>query len=93
VLLAFILYADTLLSITQIAWLLGRAYKTIHTAIREVEAALNRGFPVVWRLLNQPTDGPTHVDESGTVCSGYKGQEPPRNSRSRGGSPQTGRSR
>jgi hypothetical protein len=24
---------------------LGRAYKTIHTAIREAEAAVQRGFP------------------------------------------------
>ncbi|GAB7121191.1 MULTISPECIES: IS1595-like element ISNpa1 family transposase [Natrialbaceae] len=93
VLLAFLLYADTLLSINQIAPLLGRAYKTVHTAIRDVEAAVQRGFPVVWELLDQTTDGPTQVDESGKVCSGYKGQEPPRNSRSRGGSSQSGRSR
>jgi len=93
VLLAFTLYADTLLSINQIAPFLGRAYRTIYTAIRDVEAAVQRGFPVVWRLLNQTIDGPTQVDESGRVCSGYKGQEPPRNSRSRGGSSQTGRSR
>jgi len=93
VLLAFTLYADTLLSINQIAPLLGRAYKTVHTAIREVEAAIHRGFPVVWNLLDQTIDGPTQVDESGRVCSGYKGQKPPRNSRSRGGSSQRGRSR
>ncbi len=93
VLLAFTLYADTLLSINQIAPLLGRAYKPVHTAIREVEAAVQRGLPVVWELLGQTTDGRTQVDESGTVSSGYKGHEPPRNSRSRGGSSQTGRSR
>jgi len=93
VLLAFILYADTLLSINQIAPLLGRAYKTVHTAIRDVEAAVQRGFSIVWDLLNQTINGPTQVDESGKVCSGYKGQEPPRNSRSRGGSSQSGRSR
>ena len=93
VLLAFTLYADTLLSINQIAPFLGRAYRTVHTAIREVEAAVQRGFPVVWELLNRTIDGPTQVDESGKVCSGYKGQEPPRNSRSRGGSSRTGRSR
>ncbi|RLM53499.1 IS1595 family transposase [Halobellus sp. Atlit-31R] len=93
VLFAFTLYADTLLSINQIAPLLGRAYKTVHTAIREVEAAIHRGFPVVWNLLDQTIDGPTQVDESGRVCSGYKGQEPPRNSRSRGGSSRRGRSR
>ena len=62
-------------------------------AIREVEAAVQRGFPVVWKLLNQTIDGPTQVDKSGKVCSGYKGQEPPRESRYRGGSSQTGRSR
>ena len=93
VLLAFTLYADTLLSINQIAPLLGRAYKTVHTAIREAEAAVQRGFPLTWELFNQTIDGPTQVDESGKVCSGYKGQEPPRNSRSRGGSSRTGRSR
>jgi len=82
-----------LLSINQIAPLLGRAYKTVYTAIREVEAAVQRGFPVVWELINQTVDGPTQVDESGEVCSDYKSQEPPRNSRSRGGSSQTGRSR
>jgi len=93
VLLAFTLYADTLLSINQIAPFLGRAYRTVHTAIREVEAAVQRGFPIVWSLLDQTIDGPTQVDESGKVCSGYKGQEPPRNSRSRGGSSRSGRSR
>ena len=92
-LLAFTLYADTLLSINQIAPFLGRAYRTVHGAIREVEAAVHRGFSVVWGLLDRTIDGPTQVDESGKVCSGYKGQEPPRNSRSRGGSSQTGRSR
>jgi len=43
--------------------------------------------------LDQIIDGPTQVDESGRVCSGYKGQELPRNSRSRGGSSRSGRSR
>jgi len=38
VLLAFTLYADTLLSINQIAPFLGRAYRTVYYAIREVEA-------------------------------------------------------
>jgi plasmid maintenance system antidote protein VapI len=46
-LVAFILYADSLLSINQIASLLGRAYNTIHSVIRDVEAAFQRGFPVV----------------------------------------------
>ena len=55
---------------TEIAPLLGRAYKTVHTAIREVEAAVQRGFPVTWELLAQTPNGPTQVDESGKVCSG-----------------------
>ncbi|ELZ39308.1 hypothetical protein C463_17228 [Halorubrum californiense DSM 19288] len=93
VLLAFTLYADSLLSINQIAPFLGRAYRTVYTAIRDVEAAVQRGFPVVWSLLDQTIDGPTQVDESGKVCSGYKGQEPPRERLFRGGSSQTGRSR
>ncbi len=93
VLLAFTLYADTLLSVNQIAPFLGRAYRTVYTAIRDVEATLNRGFHVVWELLDQAIVGPTQVDESGEVCSGYKGQEPPRERLFRGGSSQTGRSR
>lgn len=93
VLLAFTLYADTLLSINQIAPLLGRAYRTVYDAIREVEDAIHRGFPVVWSLLEQTIDGPIQVDESGAVCSGYKGRDPPRDSRHRGGSSQTDRSR
>jgi hypothetical protein len=75
VLLAFTLYADRILSITQIAPFLGRAYKTVHKTSREVEAALQRGFPVIWSLLGQTIDGPTQVDESDRVCSGYKGRE------------------
>jgi len=39
------LYADTLLSISQIAVVLDRAYKTVFYAIKEVEAAVHRGFP------------------------------------------------
>ena len=48
---------------------------------------------IVRQHLDQIIDGPTQVDESGRVCSGYKGQELPRNSRSRGGSSRSGRSR
>jgi len=49
VLLAFTLYGDKLLSINQIAPLIGRAYKTVHTAIREVEAAvLGIGRSYLW---------------------------------------------
>jgi hypothetical protein len=68
-----------LLSITQIAPLLDRAYKSLHTVIREAEATVQRGFLMVWKHLNRIIDGSTHVDESGKVCSGYRGQEPPRN--------------
>ncbi len=91
--IAFTLYTDTLLSINQIAPFLGRAYRTVYDVIRKVEAAVHRGFPVVWQLLDQTIDGPVQVDESGKVCSGYKGQDPPRDSRHRGGSSRSGRSR
>ena len=37
--------------------------------------------------------GPTQIDESGKVCSGFKGQDPPRDSRHRGGSSRSGRTR
>src|SRR6056297_3765264 len=87
------LYADTLLSISQIAVVLDQAYKTVHSAIREVEAAIHRGFPVVWDQFQDTISGPTQIDESGKVCSGYKGHDPPRDSRHRGGSSHTGRSR
>jgi ribosomal protein S27AE len=46
VLLAFMLYADTLLNISDIEIILDRAYKTVFYAIREVEAAVHRGFPL-----------------------------------------------
>ncbi len=54
-LLAFTLYADTLLSINQIAPFLDRTYRTVHTVIREVEAAVQRGFPVVWSFSTGPS--------------------------------------
>jgi len=47
-LIAFILYADTHLSINQIAFLLSPTYKTLHGCIKETESALVRGFPTVW---------------------------------------------
>jgi transposase-like protein len=93
VLLAFVLYADTLLSISQIAVLVDRAYGTVYYAIREVETAVHSGFPTVWERFQHRIDGPTQVDESSTVCSGYKGQDPPRDSRHCGGSSRTGRTR
>ena len=93
VLLSFMLYADTLLSISQIAVVLDRAYKTVFYAIKEVEAAVHRGFPLVWSQFQHAISGPTQIDESGKVCSGFKGQDPPRDSRHRGGSSRTGRTR
>ncbi len=92
-LLTFVLYANTLLSISQIAVLFDRAYGTVYYAIREVETAVQSGFPTVWEQFQHRIDGPTQVDESSTVCSGYKGQDPPRDSRHCGGSSRSGRSR
>ena len=93
VLLAFMLYADTLLNISDIEVILDRAYKTVFYAIREVEAAVHRGFPLVWSQFQHTISGPTQIDESGKVCSGFKGQDPPRDSRHRGGSSRSGRTR
>ena len=92
-LIAFLLYADTLLSINQIAPLLDRAYKTVFEAIKHMEAAFARGFPTVWERIDHTIDGPTQVDETQQVCSGFKGQNPPRDGLSRGGSPEGGRTR
>ena len=63
-LIAFILYADTLLSITQIAALLSPCYKTLHDQLRDLETAFCRGFPTVWERISQTVDGPTQVDET-----------------------------
>ena len=63
--LAFIRSAETLLSITQTVIVLDRADNTIHTAVRDLEAALERGFPAVWNRLEQPYSGPLQVDERG----------------------------
>ena len=93
VLLAFMLYADTLLNISDIEVILDRAYKTVFYAIREVEAAVHRGFPLVWSQFQHTISGPTQIDESGKVCSGFKGKDPPRDSRHRGGSSRSGRTR
>jgi hypothetical protein len=43
-LIAFILYADTLLSITQIVALLSPCYTTLHDQLRELEAGFYPGF-------------------------------------------------
>ena len=63
-LIAFILYADTLLSINQIAPLLDHAYNTIHDGIRRMETAFKRSFPTVWERIDHTIDGPTQVDET-----------------------------
>jgi transposase-like protein len=93
VVIAFVLYADTLLSINQIAQLFEAVYDTVHTTIREVEAALEGGFHLVWARIQDAIDGPTQIDETGQKCSGFKGQTPPRDGLSRGGSGDPGRSR
>jgi len=90
---AFVLYADTLLSIHQIAQLFETVYETVHTTIREIEAAFERGFYLVWERVQHTSDGPTQIDETGHKSSGYKRQTPPRESPSRGGSGESGRSR
>ena len=92
-LLVFILYADTLLSINQIAQLFEPCYDTIHMQLREGEAVFERGFPLVWERIQHTVEEVTQIDETGAKCSGYKGQSPPRDSLSRGGSGDPGRSR
>ena len=93
IVIAFVLYADTLLSIHQIAQLFDAVYDTVHTTIREIEAALESGFYLVWERIQHTIDGPTQIDETGQKCSGYKGQTPPRDGLSHGGSGEGGRSR
>jgi transposase-like protein len=63
-LIAFVLYADALLSINQIAPLLDHAYNTVYNGIRRMEAAFERGFPTVWERIGHTIDGPTQVDET-----------------------------
>jgi hypothetical protein len=72
---------------------LDRAYNTLRTAIRDLEAALERGFPIVWSRLKRLHSGPLQIDETGKVCSGYIGQDPPPPGRARGGSSRRGRTR
>ena len=93
IVLVFVLYADTLLSIHQIAQLFDPVYNTIHATLGEGEAAFERGFSLVWERIQHSIDGPTQVDETGHKCSGDKGQTPPRDGLSRGGSGDRGRSR
>ena len=93
IVIAFILYADTLLSIHQIAQLFEAVYDTIHTTIREGEAALEGGLSLVWKRIQHTLDGPTQIDETGQKYSRFKGQTPPRDGLSRGGSGERGRAR
>ena len=59
VIIAFVLYADTLLSINQVAQLFEAVYDTVHKTIREVEAALEGGFHLVWTHLQEDGNSPT----------------------------------
>lgn len=56
----------------------------------------NRILPGVSNCLgaiSQTVGGPTQFDETQQVCSGFKGQEPPRDGFDRGGSSEGGRTR
>jgi hypothetical protein len=57
------------------------------------EAAFNAASPLVWERIQQTVEGATQIDETGSKRSGYKGQSPPRDGLSRGGSGDPGRSR
>ncbi len=47
VVIALVLYADTLLSINQIVQFFEAVHDTVHTTIREVEAVFERSFHLV----------------------------------------------
>lgn len=91
--LAFVLYADSLFSMLQLARLLSFSYKSLRTNLRELEAAFERGFPVVWDRIAHTINGPTQIDETGHHCAGFKGMDPPRDGLSRHRSGPPGRSR
>jgi len=55
------------------------------TTIREVEAAFESGFHLIWSHLQEDGDSPTQIDETDQKCSGFKRQTPPRDGVSRGG--------
>jgi len=93
IIIAFIPYADTLLSINQVAQLFEAVYDTVHTTIREAEVAFKSGFHLVWTYLQEGDDSPTQIGEIGQKCSGSKRQTPPRARPSRGGNGDPGRSR
>ena len=92
-LIAFVLYADTLLTINRIAFLISPCYKTLHDRIRALETAFIQGVSDCLERISQTVAGPTQVDETQQVCSGFKGQDPPRKGLDRGGSPEGGRTR
>lgn len=48
---------------------------------------------LVWARIQHTVEGPIQIDETGSKCSGYKGQSPPWDGLSRGGSGNPGRSR
>ena len=70
-----------------------RLFITPSIPIREVEAAFESGFHLVWTHLQEDSDSPTQIDETGQKCSGFKGQTPPRDGLSSGGDGESGRSR
>lgn len=60
IVIAFALYADTLLSINQITQLFDAVYNTVHTTIQELEAAFEYGSYLVWERIHT-IDGPTRM--------------------------------
>jgi hypothetical protein len=65
----FVLYLDTPPRINQVAQLFHPVYDTVHTTIREVKAALERGIHVVWTHLQEDADNPTQIDDASLQCS------------------------
>ena len=55
--------------------------------------AFYREFPTVWKRISQIVGGPTQVDETQQVCSGFKGQDPSREGVNRNGSLEGGLTR
>jgi hypothetical protein len=92
-LIAFVLYADTLLSLNQIVLLLSPCYNTLHERIKDMESAFIHGFSTVWETRSQTVGGPAQVDEAHQTCSRYKGQDTPREGLERSGKPDRGRTR
>ena len=72
IVIAFVLYADTLLSIHQIAQLFEAVYDTIHTTIREGEAAFERGFFLVWERIHTLSTARPRSTKQGRSAPGSK---------------------